>query len=184
MHDKSLSKFLSLVLRHKPESIGLELDPNGWAPLDLLIQKMREHGRKVDLSAIQHVVEHNDKQRFSLDMHRRRIRANQGHSIAVDLELPPAEPPMLLYHGTAAKNTGLIAAKGLVKGRRQHVHLSADIETATRVGGRHGQPIVLTIHAKDMHDAGYTFFISANGVWLTDHVPVEFIAFESPNAPA
>lgn len=181
MYDKSLSKFLSLVLRHKPETIGLELDPNGWVSIERLIRQMQEHGKKVDFAAIRYVVEHNDKQRFALDLHKKRIRANQGHSIAIDLQLPPVEPPELLYHGTATKNLGLIAAKGLIKGRRQHVHLSPDPETAIRVGKRHGAPTVLTVRAGAMHEAGHTFFVSVNGVWLTENVPVEFIGFESPN---
>lgn len=170
-----ISKFFSLVLRHNPAKIGLELDPNGWAVIDDLIQCANSNGQRLSRALIDAVVAENDKQRFVLSADGTRIRANQGHSIDVDLDLPPAKPPKLLYHGTATRNVESIRREGLLPGRRQHVHLSVDEATAVKVGQRHGRPIVLLVHAEVMHSAGHVFYLSANGVWLTRHVPSEFL---------
>jgi putative RNA 2'-phosphotransferase len=177
MDTKNLSKFLSLVLRHQPETIGLQLDENGWASTATLLQRLREHGKQADLATLKEIVAQNDKQRFRFNEDFTRIRANQGHSIDIELALPPATPPDRLFHGTATKNLASIQEKGLLKGSRQHVHLSAQPETAVKVGQRHGTPIVLTIKAKEMAEAGIPFYVSDNGVWLTDHVEAKYIEF-------
>lgn len=173
---KHISKFMSLVLRHKPGEIGLEMDEHGWVKTDDLIASMNKKGIRVDMDTINTVVMTNDKQRFAFNEDKTMIRASQGHSIAVDLDLPPAVPPEILYHGTAEHHVGSIMQKGLEKGSRQHLHLSATFETARQVGSRHGKPIVLTIRAKAMHDAGHVFFLSENKVWLTKAVPAEYIS--------
>ena len=171
------SKFLSLILRHKPERIGLTLDANGWADVDDLIRLANQHGFPLTLSLLERVVAENDKRRFTLSDDGRRIRANQGHSLKVDLQLSPSPPPHLLYHGTASRFLESIRAEGLRAGRRQHVHLSADIATARQVGQRHGKPVVLVVHAARMAAAGHRFYLSDNGVWLTERLPVDFIEF-------
>jgi putative RNA 2'-phosphotransferase len=170
-----VSKFLSRVLRHAPESIGLTLDPQGWAGVDELLDGAKRAGVPLTPELLQQVVAENDKQRFTLSADGRRIRANQGHSIPVDLGLEPRQPPAQLYHGTADRFVADIRRDGLSPRRRNHVHLSPDEATATRVGARHGRPVVLVIEAALMHDAGHTFYLSDNGVWLTDRVPPEFI---------
>jgi len=172
-----MSKFLSLVLRHQPEKIGLALDANGWADVEDLIRLANHHGTRLTRPLLERLVAENDKQRFALSDDGERIRASQGHSVEVDLALPPALPPEVLYHGTAARSVASIRAGGLHAGNRQHVHLSPDVSTATRVGQRHGKPVVLVVRAGAMAAAGHTFFLSANGVWLTDRVPVEFLGF-------
>lgn len=169
------SKLLSLILRHNPGRIGLTLDSAGWADLSELVECARREGVRLDEQTVREVVEHNDKKRFTLSEDGRRIRAAQGHSIPIDLGLPQVEPPELLFHGTASRNTESIRARGLHPGRRQHVHLSPDKETAARVGERHGEPVVLRIASGAMHRAGHAFFFSENGVWLTASVPPEFI---------
>jgi len=169
------SKFLSLVLRHRPEAIGLALDGGGWASVAELIEKAGIHGRRLDLDLIADVVAHNDKKRFSLSPNGERIRANQGHSFPVDLGLEPVEPPAVLFHGTARRFLDSILASGLEPRGRQHVHLSADRETATKVGQRHGKPVVLEVDAAAMAELGHTFYLSANGVWLTESVPARFL---------
>jgi putative RNA 2'-phosphotransferase len=172
-----LSKFLSLVLRHKPETIGLHLDAEGWADVDAMIVKARTANVELNADIIREIVRTSDKQRFKLSDDGRRIRANQGHSINVDLSLSPATPPEQLYHGTAAKTVAAILDQGLKKMSRQHVHLSLDADTARKVGRRHGKAVVLTVAAVRMVDDGHVFFRSENGVWLTDHVPARFIEF-------
>ena len=172
----STSKFLSLVLRHQPEVIGLILDDSGWAVIDTLIRLSQAH-KPLTRALIEQVVEENSKQRFAISEDGRRIRANQGHSIEVDLGFVPVTPPTLLYHGTATRFVDAIRREGLVKRSRQHVHLSADADTATAVGARHGKPAALIVRAGEMAAAGHAFFRSENGVWLTDAVPVEFIDF-------
>lgn len=169
------SKFLSLVLRHEPEAIGLTLDANGWADLDELVRLANADGKPVTRELIEQVVRDSDKQRFAISEDGARIRANQGHSIEVDLELTPLPPPATLYHGTATRFAKSIRNLGLVKQSRQHVHLSSDPATATKVGSRHGKAVVLTIRAGEMHARGLSFYQSANGVWLTDAVAAEFI---------
>ena len=170
LSDKRISKFLSLVLRHAPERIELKLDEAGWANVDELLKKMATKGIKIDFDRLEHVVVTNDKKRYAFNESQTKIRASQGHSIEIDLQLIPQQPPEILYHGTATKNLSSIFEKGLIKGNRQHVHLSADKETALRVGQRHGKPVILTILSGKMHEAGIEFFLSENKVWLTDSV--------------
>lgn len=170
------SKFLSLILRHEPARIGLTLDPNGWADVEQLLQLASQHGVRLDRPTLERVVAENDKQRFAFSPDGTRIRASQGHSIAVDLQLTSLTPPTLLYHGTAGRFQGAILEKGLLPRSRQHVHLSMDIETAVRVGRRHGKPVVFLVQAGAMQRDGLTFYCSANGVWLTEHVPPQYLA--------
>ncbi|MCM8529004.1 MAG: RNA 2'-phosphotransferase [Lentisphaeraceae bacterium] len=172
---KSISKFMSLILRHDPGRVGIELDNEGWVEVAVLIDAMNKAGKSVDLELIQEVVMSNDKQRFTFSEDGSRIRANQGHSVSIDLKLEPQVPPEFLFHGTATKNLDSIRSEGLDKRARQHVHLSADKVTATKVGQRHGKVVILNVRSGDMHRAGFEFFLSKNGVWLTDSVPVEFI---------
>ena len=179
----SASRFLSLVLRHRPERIGLDLNANGWADIDTLIA-LAAPTHRLDRALIDAVVAGNDKQRFAISADGRRIRANQGHSVAVDLALPPATPPPLLYHGTATRFVDAIRREGLKPGNRQHVHLSRDIDTAMKVGSRHGRPHVLRVDAAAMTAAGHVFHVSENGVWLTAAVPVAFIDFGDETATA
>lgn len=177
-HKKRISKFLSLVLRHQPEYIHLELDANGWAAVESLITKAKTKNMVFSVNELQDIVATNDKQRFAFNEDGTKIRANQGHSLkTVNLELSTVEPPSQLYHGTVAKFLTSIKTTGLQKRSRQHVHLSQDIETATKVGNRRGSAIILHIKSKEMFNNGYDFYQSQNGVWLTDHVPVEFIEF-------
>ncbi len=166
------SKYLSFVLRHNPGSIGLQLDEAGWADVGELIEKA-----SVPLSRalIEETVETNDKQRFALSDDGSRIRASQGHSIDVNLGLEPEVPPEILYHGTATRFMHSIRKQGLLPGNRQFVHLSADEETARKVGSRHGVPVILTLPALQMHEAGQEFYLSDNQVWLTDRVASKFL---------
>jgi putative RNA 2'-phosphotransferase len=182
MSDASLvrtSKFLSLVLRHKPEAIGLTLDPEGWADVDELIALAGREGRSLSRGLIARVVATNDKQRFALSPDGSKIRANQGHSVDIDPGLAPVVPPDILFHGTATRFLDSIRAQGLIPGSRLHVHLSADEATALKVGRRHGRPVVLTVRSGAMHAAGMAFYRSENGVWLTDRVPAEFLEIPS-----
>ena len=174
-----LSKFLSLLLRHKPEEIGLELDAEGWARIDDILTKARQ---PISRAEIDEIVATNPKQRFALSEDGTRIRARQGHSRQVDLGLTPVAPPARLFHGTSVKALDSIRAQGLLRGTRQHVHLSPDAKTARTVGTRHGKPVVLQLDAARMAAAGHRFFQSENGVWLTDHVPPGFLTF--PDTPA
>lgn len=167
---------MSLVLRHKPEEIGLQLDENGWANVQELITKMSHAGTPVDVEMIKMIVATNDKKRFTFNQDETMIRANQGHSIAVDVELKAALPPDVLYHGTATRFAESILQAGLSKQQRQHVHLSGLKETAINVGSRHGKPLVFEVDAKAMSEAGFIFYLSENGVWLTDHVPVTYLS--------
>ena len=168
------SKFLSFVLRHNPGAIDLKLDENGWASVDELLSKARKSGRKISPELLQEVVATNNKKRFTFDESGERIRANQGHSIKIDLDLSPVEPPEFLWHGTATRNLDSIFDKGLVKGSRHHVHLSEDTGTALNVGGRYGKPVLLRVFARKMHAEGIQFFKSKNGVWLTDYIAPEY----------
>lgn len=178
-HDEHLvrtSKYLSLVLRHRPERIGLVVDDEGWAEVDALVACAAAHGRAIDRALIEEVVATNDKRRFALSADGRRIRASQGHSIDVTLALEAREPPAVLFHGTASRFLASIGRHGLIRGRRHHVHLSIDRETAERVGRRHGRPVVLAVAAGRMHAAGHVFHCSDNGVWLTEAVPAEYLS--------
>ena len=176
-HLVNTSKFLSFVLRHQPQAIGLSLDSAGWADVADLIRLANACGRPLDRELLFLIVETNDKQRFALDETRTRIRANQGHSIQVDLGLLPQAPPPVLFHGTASRFIDSIRSRGLVPGSRTHVHLSQDSATARAVGSRHGQPVVLSVDAGAMHAAGSEFRLAHNGVWLVLHVPVAFLTF-------
>ncbi|MEA3207406.1 MAG: putative 2-phosphotransferase [Chthoniobacter sp.] len=171
------SKFLSLVLRHEPQRIGLELDLNGWAEVEALLAACRQHGTPIERAELEEVVATNEKKRFAFSGDGRKIRASQGHSIEVSLGYASQVPPQRLFHGTATRFLASIRAEGLRKGERHHVHLSADEETAREVGQRHGRPAVLVVKAEAMLALGSSFFLSENGVWLTDHVPVEFLEF-------
>lgn len=175
-HNKT-SKFLSYILRHKPEAIDLELDEQGWANIDELIDKSNNSGEISGLSKelIQEVVDTSDKQRFIISEDGTKIRANQGHSIKVDLQLEPIEPPEFLYHGTATRFLDSILKEGLKPQQRQHVHLSQDIETATAVGQRYGKPVILKIKAQLMYEQGFKFYQAKNGVWLTNTVSTGFL---------
>src|SRR5215470_12689 len=172
-----ISKFLSLALRHRPEKIGLRLNQSGWASVKELIEASRQRGIEFTLEELQNVVASNDKKRFSLSEDGLLIRANQGHSIEVELGYAPTAPPDVLFHGSAERFMASIKKQGLIKGKRHHVHLSADIDTATKVGRRHGKPVVLKVEAGRMRQDGFVFYLSANKVWLTEHVPVQYLAF-------
>lgn len=174
---KDISRFLSLVLRHDPAKIGITLDEHGWTDCGELIEASARHGVSFDRQTLEEVVRTNDKQRFSLSDDGRRIRANQGHSVIVNLALESKVPPVLLYHGTVDRFLDSIRATGLQKGERHHVHLSADLKTASKVGARRGRPVILVVRSEEMAALGHPFYLSENGVWLTDVVPPEFIDF-------
>lgn len=170
------TKLLSLVLRHKPEEIGLTLDSNGWADVNDLIKRINLNTKyKVTLDELTQLVADNDKQRFTFNDNKTKIRANQGHSIPIELGLEPTEPPDNLYHGTSTRNIDSILSNGISKQQRQHVHLSTKLDTAINVGTRHGTPAVLVIDSKQMYNDGISFVLSKNGVWLTDIVPPKYI---------
>lgn len=170
------SKLLSYVLRHRPDSIGLALDARGWAAVDDVLVCLKASGHAVDRALLERVVAQNDKQRFAFSEDGTRIRASQGHSIAVDLGLAPEAPPDLLYHGTASRFLKSIWSAGLRASGRHHVHLSKDVDTARRVGARHGFPVVLRIDAQRMHADGMVFYRSDNGVWLTEAVLPRYLS--------
>ncbi len=173
---KKHSKLLSLVLRHDPSVVGMTLDPQGWLSVPALLSRLQARDRAWSHAGLVQLVADNDKQRFELSADGTRIRARQGHSLSVDLELTPTAPPVVLYHGTVQRFVDSILVQGLRKGSRQHVHLSGDRETAKRVGSRRGKPVLLTVRAQDLAQAGCPFYLSSNGVWLTDHVPPAFIS--------
>jgi putative RNA 2'-phosphotransferase len=177
-----LSKFLSFVLRHRPDSIGLALDPHGWANIDDLMGMGNAAGTRFGREDLLHVVETSDKKRFSVSPDGLRIRAAQGHSASVELGLLPQEPPEVLYHGTATRFFESILSEGLKPQDRRHVHLSLDEATAHRVGKRHGKPVILRVEALRMHTKGFTFYLADNGVWLTDRVPPEFLVLSGTAA--
>ncbi|MFE9533063.1 RNA 2'-phosphotransferase [Streptomyces sp. NPDC006691] len=168
-----VSRYLSKHLRHQPERIGLALDPNGWVDIDVLLRASAAHRFPITRAELDHVVATNDKRRFAVEGGR--IRASQGHTVAVDLGLATAEPPAYLYHGTVARSLAAIRAEGLRPMGRHHVHLSPDRETAAKVGARRGRPVVLGVDAGAMHRAGHVFHVSANGVWLAEAVPPEYV---------
>jgi len=172
-----LSKFLSFVLRHRPGVIGLELDEHGWALIDVLLDRCHASGRAMSRAELDEVVARCPKHRFAISDDGERIRASQGHSVPVDLDYEPAEPPEVLFHGTGAASLEAIRAGGLQRMKRHHVHLSPDDETAVNVGSRRGDALVLRVRAGEMSRDGFVFFVSANGVWLTEQVPVEYIEF-------
>lgn len=169
------SKFLSLVLRHQPELIGLRPDAAGWIGRDDLLVALAKHDHAISPADLDEIVATSPKRRFAFSDDGTRIRASQGHSFSVDLGLEPMTPPNVLFHGTVAAVIPAILAEGLQKQQRHHVHLSADVETAKQVGGRRGKPVILEVAALQLHGAGHAFYRSANGVWLTDSVPAEFL---------
>lgn len=176
----ALSKFLSFVLRHQPEAIGVALDRAGWVDIDQLVEKSRAHGKPLTRELVETIVATSPKQRFAISEDGRRVRASQGHSIDVDLGYEPAQPPEWLFHGTTAAGVSSIRSEGLKRMARHHVHLSPDTATARTVGMRRGKPVVLRIAAARMHRDGHVFYLSANGVWLTDEVPPEYIDVAGP----
>ena len=170
-----ISKYLSKHLRHQPERLGLRLEPGGWVAVDDLLRACASHHFPISRAELDEVAARNEKQRFAFDPSGTHMRANQGHSVAVDLQLEPATPPPVLYHGTGARAAEAIRRNGILRMRRHHVHLSPDIHTALAVGRRHGRPVVFAVDARAMTGAGFTFFRSANGVWLVDHVPPAYL---------
>jgi putative RNA 2'-phosphotransferase len=177
------SKFLSKHLHHDPAGLGLTLEAGGWVAVDALLDGCRGAGTPLSRDELAEIVADSDKRRFAFDETGTHIRANQGHSVEIDLQLESAEPPAVLYHGTGADTVPVVLRDGLRKMRRHHVHLSPDVETATRVGARHGRPVVLAVDAAAMTRAGHRFYVSANGVWLTDEVPPAFLRpTEGPTA--
>ena len=169
-----MSKFVSMVLRHKPQEIGLKLDEHGWADVAELLEKMQPR-HAITMEILEEIVRTNNKQRFSFDESHTKIRANQGHTIDVDVELQEAIPPDILYHGTGEKSVAAIDEKGLLPMKRLHVHLSGDEETATRVGKRHGKPVIYKVKSGEMSRDGYIIYLSVNNVWLTKEVPVKYL---------
>ena len=173
--DIKASKFISLVLRHKPEEANLKLDEHGYSNTEDLLQGMNKKGFKVTFTDLKRIVEQDEKQRYSFNDNKTKIRANQGHSIKVDLELQSIKPPNVLYHGTATRFKDSILKEGIKKQKRQYVHLSSNIETATKVGKRHGELIIFSVDSKRMYKDGYKFYLSENKVWLTDYVPNKYL---------
>ena len=171
------SRFLSLILRHEPERVGLKLDDAGWASVAELLEAVNRHGVPLTMEQLKHVVTTNDKKRFAFNEDGARIRASQGHSVEVDLQFTAQIPPEILFHGTPERFVNSIRATGLNKGERHHVHLAADEVTASKVGERRGRPVILRIRSGEMHRTGHAFFRSENGVWLVDNIPPHFIEF-------
>lgn len=175
------SKFLSLILRHQPEKIGITLDASGWVDVTELLTALNEYGENFSLSTLKEVVQTNDKQRFLLNDDETKIRANQGHSVNIELGYQPAIPPETLFHGTPQQTVEIISREGLKKMNRHHVHLHVDVTTSISVGQRRGKPVLLKIEAMAMHNDGYKFFRTPNNVWLTDHVPVKYLEIADVN---
>jgi putative RNA 2'-phosphotransferase len=171
----TVSKYLSKHLRHQPEKIGIKLAAGGWVDVDQLLNACAANKFLITRQELEEVVATNDKNRFAFDATGTRIRANQGHSVEVDLQLESVVPPNVLYHGTGEKSVESIIQTGLVKMSRHHVHLSQDLATAKTVGARHGKPVIFAVDAEGMHQAGYKFYCSDNGVWLVDAVPPEYL---------
>lgn len=172
---KTISKFLSLILRHQPETVGLTLEENGWVEVEKLLSACAKHGNSFSREELEEVFATNDKKRFSFDETGTKIRANQGHSTEVEIEFEKKTPPEILYHGTAEKNVEKILAEGLKKMSRHHVHLSDNVETARNVGIRYGKPVIIKVDTKAMIDEGFYFYVSANNVWLIEEVPARFL---------
>ena len=173
---KNTSKFISLILRHRPEIIGITLDEHGWAEVDALIDGInRSEAHALDMEGLEEIVRTDEKQRYSFNGDHTLIRANQGHSVPVDVELEERIPPDILWHGTGEKYTSSIDRQGLIPKSRLYVHLSSDPETAVTVGSRHGKPVLYKIDCKAMVEDGYRFFLSANHIWLTREVPVRYL---------
>ena len=177
MNIEKLSKFISLILRHKPEEIGITIDDFGWAKVEDLINGINKSGRNINMCILEEIVRTDNKQRYSFNEDKTKIRANQGHSIPVNLELNELEPPKTLYHGTATKSIEGIKSQGIKSMSRQWVHLSKDFETAKQVGARHGKPMILIINTERMYKDGIKFYLSENGVWLTEYVDPKYILY-------
>lgn len=175
-NDTAMGRFLSLVLRHNPSAAGLVLDKNGWADVEALLAGVNRTGRRIDQAMLERIVKENNKKRYQFNDDHTKIRACQGHSVAVDVELQQEIPPDTLYHGTAVHVVDSIMKQGITRQTRQHVHLSAEIKTALNVGGRHGKPVVLHVDAGAMTRAGIKFYHSDNGVWLCEHVPPQYLS--------
>ena len=173
----NLSKYIALILRHRPDVIGITLDEHGWANVSDLLKGINKT-QTITMKMLEKIVEEDSKQRYSFNREKTLIRANQGHSIQVDVELKECVPPDILYHGTGVKYCSSINKQGLISKSRLYVHLSKDIETATNVGSRHGEPFIYKVRAKDMYNDGYKFFLSQNGVWLTKEVPICYLEGE------
>lgn len=173
-----LGRFISYILRHHPEAVNLELDENGWADTEELINKINLSGSAIDFAKLNEIVKTNDKKRYEFSDDYKKIRACQGHSINVDLNLKPIKPPQYLYHGTALKNVEIIKKEGLRKISRQYVHLSIDYETAYNVGKRHGKPYIIKVESGKMYDNGHVFYLSKNKVWLSEDINSEYLIFE------
>lgn len=171
----SISRFMSLILRHKPQVIGITLDEYGWANVDELIEGISKEYDTFNMDMLREIVRTDDKQRYSFNDGETKIRANQGHSVQVDVELEEKEPPEFLFHGTGIKYSDSIEKNGLIPKSRLYVHLSNDEETAINVGRRHGYPVIYTIKSKEMFEDGYKFYLSKNGVWLTKEVPIKYL---------
>ena len=174
MSYEKISKYMSMILRHRPEVIGIQLDEHGWADVNELIEGIAKK-KKFNREILEEIVRTDSKHRYSFNEDKTKIRANQGHSISVDLELEPLEPPEILWHGTAEKYVASIEKTGLRPGNRMYVHLSSDMQTAEKVGSRHGKPIVYQVKSGEMYRKGFRFYRSVNGVWLTIMVPVEYL---------
>lgn len=174
MNHKETSKYISLILRHKPDVIGITLDEHGWANVDELIAGVSKT-HPINMDILEQIVAEDEKQRYSFNEDKTLIRANQGHSIPVDVELEEKEPPEILFHGTGEKYVDSINKSGLIPKSRLYVHLSSNEETAHKVGTRHGKPVIYKVKSKEMYQDGYKFFCSVNGVWLTKTVPVRYI---------
>ena len=174
MSDTDISKYISLVLRHKPEVINISLDEHGWASVNELINGVNKT-HPINMEILERIVSDDEKQRYSFNEDKTLIRANQGHSIPVDVELEEIEPPEILYHGTGEKYAASIDKQGLIPKSRLYVHLSIDVETARKVGSRHGKPVIYIVRSSDMYHDGIPFYRSVNGVWLTKNVPVKYL---------
>ena len=174
MSDRDTSKFISLILRHKPETIGIKLDEHGWADVSELIAGVSKT-HPLDMELLEKIVSEDEKQRYSFNEEKTLIRANQGHSVPVDVELADTEPPEVLYHGTGEKYVSSIDAQGLIAKSRLYVHLSKDVETALNVGQRHGKPVIYEVKSGEMNRDGFKFYLSVNGVWLTKVVPIKYL---------
>lgn len=174
MDEKKLGQYLSLILRHKPEVIGIQLDEHGWAKVDELIAGIRKT-QFMDQTLLEKLVAEDEKGRYAFNDDKTLIRANQGHSIPVDVGLKEVQPPEVLWHGTGEKYVASIDREGLISKSRLYVYLSADFQTALKVGSRHGKPVVYAVDARRMHEEGYVFFLSVNGVWLTQRVPMAYL---------
>lgn len=183
-NDERLGKTISYILRHHPEYFDVNIDSHGWADVDELIKNMCVHGNTIDRETLDRIVRENNKNRYSYNEDKTKIRANQGHSIPVDLDLLPVTPPDVLYHGTAEKFLNSIKQKGILKMSRNHIHLSTDTERAFNVGKRHGKPVVLVIDTKKMNEDGIKFYLSKNKIWLCEHIPFEYVSeiIYSPDA--